>query len=157
MKKRNNNKKKYSHIKKEFMTAHEFQYYEMFKPLESEFNIIIQPQVSLISIIQRDTYYGAKYPKELNRLVDFAVFTQKYDLILLIEIGDNSHKKRERFIRDIYVKKICNEANIRLIFYNPSKFINEFEAQNRLRNEIIAYYDYTNYIYCYSVNNINGW
>lgn len=74
-------------------------------------------------------------------MVDFAFFTRNYDLILLVEIGDSSHKKRERVIRDIYVKKICNEANIRLIFYNPSKFVNKFEAQDKLRNEIIAYYD----------------
>jgi len=133
--------KRYSYIKKDFMTPHEFEYYKIFKPLESELNIIIQPQVSLISIIQRDTYYGTKYPKELNRLVDFAVFTSDYELILLIEIGDNSHKKRERFIRDFYVKKICKNANIKIINYIPSKFMNNYEAQDYLRNEIISYYD----------------
>lgn len=143
MKRKNesNIKSKYSYIKKEFMTAHEFEYYKIFKSLESELNVIIQPQVSLISLIRRDNYYGTEYPKELNRLVDFAVFDNNYNLILLIEIGDNSHKKRERIIRDIYVKKICKNANIKLIYFVPNKYKNDYEAQDYLRNEIIFYYD----------------
>lgn len=138
---RKKNSKRYSYIKKNFMTAHEFEYYKIFRTLESELNIIIQPQVSLISIIKRDTYYGIEYPKELNRIVDFAVFTRDYNVILLIEVGDNSHKNRKRVIRDYSVRNICKSANIKLLFFVPEKFSNFDTAKEFLRREIISYYD----------------
>lgn len=102
--------------------------------------------MSLLSLIKPNTYSSVKYSKkniirDLNRIVDFAVFTRNYDLILLIEIGDSSHKKRERVIRDIYLRKICHDTNIKLIIYNPLKFINDFEIKDDLKNEIMCYYD----------------
>lgn len=136
------NKKKYSYCKKNFMTNHELIYYNIFKDLESDLNVVIQPQVHLISIVKRNIKHKTKYPKELNRIIDFAVFSRDYsELILLVEIGDNSHKRRDRVIRDKTVKSICKSAGIKLIYYYPQYSSDKDRVREFLRNEIISYYD----------------
>lgn len=140
--KRKQFKKKYLYHKKDFMTAHESFYYNIFKDLEFELNVIVQPQIPLISIVNRKKDYDSEYPYELNRIIDFGIFSRDYkELILLIEIGDNSHKNRKRTIRDKSVKSICESVGITIITFRPEKFVNENEAREHLRKQIISYYD----------------
>ncbi len=60
------------------------------------------------------------------------------NILLLIELNDSSHNKNVRKDRDLKVKKICNDANIKLItFY--TKYPNEKDyVINRIKQEIYS-------------------
>lgn len=106
--------------KKEFMTQYELGFYNKIIDLESKYKIV--PQINLATIIKK-TNKG--YINELFKNIDFAIFSNDYKkILLLIEINDNTHNQNKRKDRDLKVKKICNDAKIKLItFY--TKYPNE--------------------------------
>lgn len=118
--------------RKEFMTPSELIFYQTLKALEPEYKVI--PQVNLASIIKK---VNKGYINELFKNIDFAIFDNEFKkVLLLIELNDSTHNQIDRKDRDLKVKKICNDANIKLItFY--TKYPNEKEyVINRIKGEI---------------------
>lgn len=118
--------------KKNFMTEAELNFYHKIKVLEKEYNII--PQINLGTIVEKQ---NKGYRNELFKNIDFAIFDKNFnDILLLIELNDKTHNKTNRKERDLRVKKICSDANIKLItFY--TKYSNEKEyVLKRILEEI---------------------
>ena len=102
------------YIPKDLMTNCEKEFYNKIKDLESMYKII--PQINLATIIHRES--SKRYQNELYRNIDFAIFSHDYsNLLLLIELNDSSHNKKERKRRDKKVNNICYQAGIRLITF----------------------------------------
>ena len=118
---------------KPIMTDYEKKFYNILKTLEDEFIII--PQLNLASIIQKKN--NNRYYSELFRNIDFAIFDKKLEkILLLIEIDDKTHNSYKRKDRDLKIKKICNDVNLKLIHFY-TKYPNEPEyVLNRIKNEI---------------------
>lgn len=119
--------------KKGIMTNTERSFYNKIKCLEPECKII--PQVNLASIISKEN--NNKYYIDLFRNIDFAIFdTNLQEVLLLIELNDETHNLKKRKRRDIKIKKICNAAGIPLLFFY-TKYPNEKDyVINRIRNVI---------------------
>ena len=128
---------------KNLITKKEKYFYDI---LEKNFNqkYIIQAQVNLASIINKNKDYPTQYQNELFRNIDFGIFDKisTYPL-LLIEINDSTHNQSKRQYRDIKVKRICEETGIKLItFYteysNKEKYIVKRikESLNEKKEEI---------------------
>lgn len=118
--------------RKEFMSTYELLFYEKIKDLENEYKIV--PQVNLATIVKK---INRGYINELFKNIDFAIFDKDYkNVLLLIEINDSTHNKINRKDRDLKVKKICNDCNIKLItFY--TKYHNEKEyVLKRIKEEL---------------------
>ena len=120
--------------KKSFLTNYEKTFFTKLKEIEKYGNYIVHPQINLATIVHKKS--NQKYNSELFRNIDFAIFNNNYELLLLIELNDSTHNETKRKIRDAKVKKICEEANIKLItFY--TKYPNEKEyIINRVLKEI---------------------
>lgn len=104
----------YSYVLKDcLMTNTELKYFNAFKSILNGSPYILQPQVCLASIIERKEAH--KFQSELSRIVDFAIFSPEYCPILLIEINDSSHLKKDRKERDKKVKFILKSAKIPLM------------------------------------------
>ena len=115
-----------------FMTPTEILFYNKIKILETEYKII--PQINIGTNVEKK---NKGYRNELFKNIDFAIFTNDYNkLLLLIELNDSTHNETKRIKRDKRVKEICNSANIKLItFY--TKYPNEKEyVLNRIISEI---------------------
>lgn len=118
--------------KRNFMTLTELNFYNKIQELEQEYKIV--PQLNLGTIIEKQ---NKGYRNELFKNIDFAIFNKNFsEILLLIELNDNTHEQKKRKQRDKKVKEICNNANIKLItFY--TKYSNEKEyVLNRIREEI---------------------
>ena len=118
--------------RKEFMSTYELLFYEKIKDLENEYKIV--PQVNLATIVKK---INRGYINELFKNIDFAIFDKDYkNVLLLIEINDSTHNKINRKDRDLKVKKICNDCNIKLkTFY--TKYPNEKEyVLKRIKEEL---------------------
>ena len=117
------------------MSDYENYFYKIFLDLDSEFNIKVQLQVNLATIVEKVGNY--RYNSELFRNIDFGIFSNDYKtLFFLIEIDDRTHNLKSRKIRDEKVNEIVKNAGIRLIRFH-SNYDNEYEyVRNRIINEI---------------------
>ena len=79
----------------------------------------IQTQVNLASIVKKVD--NSKYQNELFRNIDFGIF-EKSTLkpLLMIEINDSTHKNGNRYKRDLNIRKILEESDIKLITFYSS-------------------------------------
>ena len=119
--------------KRNFMTNYEYKFYQNIKELEDEYQIV--PQLNLAAVTKKIN--NNRYYSELFRNIDFAIFSKDYqELLLLIEINDQTHNNYNRRDRDMKVKKICNDIGVKLItFY--TKYPNEKTyVINRIKNEL---------------------
>lgn len=124
-----------TYLKKEFLSSSELLFYHKLLKLEEIGDYKIIPQVNLASIITKVS--NNRYQSELYRNIDYAVFSKDLTtLLLLIELNDITHEQKSRKIRDMKVKDICNNADIKLItFY--TKYDNKEEyVVNRVIEEI---------------------
>ncbi len=119
------------------MTYNERIFYNKLIELEDEYNLKIQPQINLATIIKKKNNNYYKRVNELFRNIDFGIFSKNYnDLLLLIELNDKSHNKKERKLRDEKVKDIVKEAGIKLITFYTNFPNKEEYIKNRILKEI---------------------
>ena len=116
--------------KSSLMTDCEKEYYIAIKKALN-YNYIVQPQVNLASIINKNGQN--KFANELFRNIDFGIFNLNYKIILLIEINDKTHEEnKNRQARDYKVKEICEKAGIPLITFWTKYGINEEYIKKRI-------------------------
>lgn len=130
----NNNKEETIYQLKPIMTNYEKYFYDILKELNDEYVVI--PQLNLASVVKKIN--NNRYYSELFRNIDFAIFSKNYSkLLLLIEINDKTHNTKKRKERDLKVKKICDDINIKLItFY--SNYPNEKNyVIDRVKNNLV--------------------
>jgi Protein of unknown function (DUF2726). len=123
------------YCKKNFLSEFEKMFFNVLLELEKDNSIRIQPQVNLACIV--NAVDQRKFHNELFRNIDFAIFNSDYsELLLLIELNDNSHKLASRKKRDEKVKKIVTAAGYKIItFY--ANYPNEKEyVKNRVLKEV---------------------
>lgn len=119
---------------KSIMTNYEKYFYDILKELNDDY--IVVPQLNLASVVKKIN--NNRYYSELFRNIDFAIFSKNYsNLLLLIEINDKTHNTKKRRERDLKVKKICNDINVKLItFY--SNYPNERNyVINRVKDNLV--------------------
>jgi hypothetical protein len=102
----------YDYKPKPLMTKTELIFYDKIKTLESK-NLHVLPQINLATIISKEGDYT--YQTELYRNIDFAIFDELYKPILLVELNDKSHERKDRKERDKKVKEICSKAGIEIV------------------------------------------
>lgn len=110
--------------KEDFISNYERYFYNIFKEIATENNLIVHPQLNLASIIEKpkSNLQKSRTNNALFRNIDFAFFTEDYrELLLLVEINDRTHLRKDRKERDQKVINICKTVGIKLIhFYSTS-------------------------------------
>ena len=108
--------KKYTKKESLLTDCEKYFYSVLNKNFNDNFNII--PQVPLSAIISKEKEYKNEYQNELNRIIDFGIFSKTgFKPLLLIEINDKSHLQLSRKERDLKVKQICEEADLKIITF----------------------------------------
>lgn len=110
--------KKNQYTKKNFLTKNEKDFFLILREL-TRYNLIIIPQVNLATVIQKVGEF--RFQSELYRNIDFGIFDKNYNLLLLIELNDSTHRMNSRKSRDIKVKDIASQAGIKLITFYTNK------------------------------------
>lgn len=101
------------HLKDALLTQTEIAYYNIINAYFGE-DYLVLPQINLASVIEKQ---GGGFQTELFRNADFGIFDFDFRPILLIEINDNTHLRRDRQERDQKVGVICKKAHIPLITF----------------------------------------
>ena len=100
-------------LKDSLLTRTEINYYNVINSYFGR-DYLVLPQINLASVIDKE---GAGYRSELFRNVDFGIFDYNFRPILLIEINDGTHLKKDRKERDVKVSTICKKAHIPLVTF----------------------------------------
>jgi len=125
--------KQFRYEKKGFLTPVEKKFLQTLKAL-NDYNLIIIPQVNLATIIQKIGDF--RYQNELYRNIDFGVFDSEYNLLLLIELNDSSHRQYQRQQRDLKVNDIVSGAGIKLMKFYTDKPNNQDYVIGRILGEL---------------------
>ena len=107
------NRKSLYKLKNSLMTNTEAAYFNVLTEFFGRDYVII-PQVNLAAVIDKE---GEGYRNELFRNVDFGIFDFSYRPIVLVEINDATHLKKDRQERDKKVTAICKKARIPLVTF----------------------------------------
>lgn len=100
-------------VKDALMTNVELQYFRIINSYLGD-RYIVLPQVNLASVIDKE---DQGFRTELFRNVDFGVFDYNYRPLLLIEINDNTHFRKDRVERDKKVNAICHRAKLPIVTF----------------------------------------
>ena len=120
---------------KKFVTETEQYFYQILLEIEKEYDVKVQAQINLASIIEKKIKH--KYANELFRNIDFGIFDKNLEhLLLAIEINDRTHLKKERKLRDEKVDNILKDANIKIIKFYTEKENKRIYVINRILKNI---------------------
>lgn len=128
----NKKTKNIEYSKRKLLSQSEISFYRKIKKIEALGNFIVLPQINLASIITK----VGKYRNELFRNIDFGIFDSNFDVLLLIELNDKTHKQYKRHKRDLKVQEICKNCNIKLITFYTSYPNEETYVINRILKEL---------------------
>lgn len=104
--------------KKPLLTMNERDFLRLLLPLE-EYNLKIAFQVPLSAVVEKDK--SAKHRTELFRVIDFVILDSSYNVLLLIELNDATHKEPKRRYRDHRVHDIAEQAGLPLMTFYTNK------------------------------------
>lgn len=91
---------------------------------------IILPQINLASVIDKE---GEGFRSELFRNADFGIFDYDYRPVMLIEINDDTHLRKDRAERDEKVSAICKKARLPIVFFWTRDGLDQNEITKTLR------------------------
>ena len=100
-------------LKDRLLTGTEIEYFRIIDAYFGK-DYRVLPQINLASIIDKE---GEGFRTELFRNVDFGIFDFNFRPILLIEINDDTHFRKDRAERDIKVNTIAKKARIPLVTF----------------------------------------
>ncbi len=121
-------------IKNKYISYCELEFYEAIKNILNE-KYIIFPQVPLSQIVtkQPETIWHT----ELFRIIDLCIFSKDYKPLVCIEINDETHHEKNRYLRDKKVQNILNEAKLPLITLWVNFGVKPDYIKRRLQEHII--------------------
>lgn len=114
------------------LTKCEIEYHAAIKAVLGE-EYLLYPQINLASVI---TKIGEGGRTELFRNADFGVFSKDFEPLVLIEINDASHERKDRIERDKKVNKICKKAGLPLVTFKTCDGIDLIRFKNELKRYI---------------------
>lgn len=122
--------------KKKYLTNTEKKFYQKLLIATNNFNVNVQMQINLACIIDKN---DNSYRNELFRNIDFGIFDENYNIILLIELNDSTHFMYDRIERDCKVKEICDNAKIPLVTFWANDTNTVEYIRTRITNDIIEF------------------
>jgi len=92
----------------------------------------------LYDIIQpnKNKYYYYYFDKIKAKSIDYVLVDKNFKILLCIELDDYTHKKPNRAKRDIFINKIFNEANVKLLRIEEDLYYNIDRIKEIIENKI---------------------
>ena len=143
-----NNKTKYKEYYKPkiyITTLNEMKFYNVLLEIAKELDYILFTQVSLYNIVQlkddlaystRTTYFN----KIASKSIDFVLVDKKCRIKLCIELDDNTHKKKNRIERDIFINELFQELEIDLLRYPVYNVYYKDTLKRKIQESIKEHY-----------------
>lgn len=103
-------------VKDRILSAPESELYSaLIKICNGKYEVL--PQIALVSLVNKLNYNS--YRNELFRIVDFVITDKNFRPLVVIELNDKSHQRKDRMERDKKVAEILKKASIPLVVFIP--------------------------------------
>ena len=123
------------YVKKEYLlTETELKFYKQLKKITDELNLTICPQVTLYEILRNKDYKD--FNKIQSKSIDFVITEPNLKIKLCIELDDTSHYRNKRIQRDIFINKLFNDLDIKLLRVPVQNFYNLEELQCKIKESL---------------------
>ncbi|MGN0630254.1 MAG: DUF2726 domain-containing protein [Ruminococcus sp.] len=115
--------------KKYLLTKNEYSFFQKIKPVIKKHNLNILCKVRLADLIEPiPTVNKSEWYAGFNRIkskhIDFVLVTENMQVVMLIELEDNSHLKEDRIKRDNFVISALKQVDYKLIcVYNNDESV----------------------------------
>lgn len=130
------NYKKYYNSKQYIITLNELKLYKILLEIAKNLNLILLCQVSLYNIIESKNKYDGYFNKIKSKSIDFVLVKENNCKIeLCIELDDKTHQYKNRIERDLFINKLFEQLNIKLLRIKSSKDYDE----KKLKQTILKY------------------
>lgn len=124
--------------KRYILTLNEKAQYYHLKPITDKLNLNLFVKIRLADIIEPTiTNNYTAFNKIKAKHIDFMIYDQSLNLVCALELDDNSHNRKDRIERDIFVNDALASCGIKLIrSYNfknmdMEKILGELIATNQ--------------------------
>lgn len=112
-----------NYYKKDYLlTSSELSFYKALKQVTDELELSVFTQVSLYAVIKNKDYKD--FNKIKSKSIDFVVTEKNCKIKMCIELDDYSHNKQSRIERDIFLDKLFNDVNLKLVRIKVDKYYN---------------------------------
>lgn len=101
--------------KEKLLTQNELLFYKVLKEILKDKDIIINSQVVLYEIIGTKKYNNTHFNKIKAKSIDFVLTDKDFNILLCIELDDNTHKRVDRIKRDNFINDLFQELEIKLL------------------------------------------
>lgn len=123
------------YMKKEYLlTETELKFYKQLKKITDELGLTICPQVTLYEILRNKNFKD--FNKIQSKSIDFVITEQNLKIKLCIELDDQSHYKTKRMQRDIFINKLFEDLNIKLLRIPVKNFYNLDELKCKIKESL---------------------
>lgn len=123
----------YAYSVKPYMNTSELQIYAKLKNIVRGTTYIVYPQVPLASVLEKDAA-GWVYRNELYRNIDFGIFDENYNCVILIEFFGPYHEQWKVKKKDAKVRALCNKAGLDVIQCWYTKDNDEWWLKQQIRD-----------------------
>ena len=129
----NNYKNQY--VKRDYLlTETELKFYKQLKKITDDLELVICPQVTLYEILRNKNYKD--FNKIQSKSIDFVITEQNLKIKLCIELDDQSHYKTKRVQRDMFINKLFEDLNIKLLRIPVQNYYNLEELKNKIQESL---------------------
>lgn len=124
--------------KKHLVSNREFIFYNELKMIARKLNLCILCKIRVADLVEvygtnNNSEYYKYFGKIKSKHIDFALANQEnLDIILLIEIDDSSHDKKDRKERDEFVNSVYEKCGYKILHIRDTILLEE-----KIKNKII--------------------
>lgn len=123
--------------KKYLLTKNEYSFFQKIKPVVKKHDLNILCKVRLADLIEpiptgNKSEWYAGFNRIKSKHIDFVLVTENMQVVMLIELEDNSHLNEDRIKRDNFVISALKQVGYSLIcVYNNNESVNIVDSALR--------------------------
>lgn len=119
--------------KKQLLTITELKFYKVLKEITKDNNYYIFTQVVLYEIVRNKQIEG--FNKIKSKSIDFVITDENSNILVCIELDDNTHYKKTRIERDNFINDLFKDLNIKLLRIPVKDNYNTEELRKKIFEE----------------------
>lgn len=121
--------------KKEYiLTQDELKFYKLLKYVTDKNNLLIFTQVSLYEIVKNKEY--TDFNKIKSKSIDFVITDINTKIKLCIELDDQTHIRKDRQQRDIFINELFKQLDIKLIRVPVQRYYNMQNIEQKIKESL---------------------
>lgn len=124
----------YFYKRGKLLTNNELKFYKILKEITKNYNYNIFTQVVLYEIVRNKEIMD--FNKIKSKSIDFVITDENSQILVCIELDDNTHNRKKRIERDTFINELFKDLNIKLLRIPVKEYYNIQEMERIIITKI---------------------